>query len=85
MDEAGRGWVPPTIPVNVARALAAAGDRVAGVIRRPPLLPGGQLHFLLWEARVDNAKAREELGVNFRGWEEGIRATVRWMQEEDLI
>ena len=85
VDEAGRGWVPPTIPANVARALAAAGDRVASVIRRPPLLPGGQLHFLLWEARVDNAKAREELGVSFRGWEEGIRATVRWMQEEDLV
>ena len=85
VEEAGRGWVPPTIPVNVARALSAAGDRIASVIRRPPLLPGGQLHFLLWEARIDNAKAREELGVTFRGWEEGIRATVRWMQEEDLV
>ena len=85
VEEAGRGWVPPTIPANVARVLAATGDRVASVIRRPPLLPGGQLYFLLWEARVDNAKAREELGVNFRGWEEGIRATVRWMEEEDLI
>lgn len=85
VEEAGRGWVPPTIPANVARGLAVAGDRVAGIIRRPPILPGGQLHFLLWQARVDNAKAREELGVSFRGWEEGVRATVRWMQEEGRI
>jgi len=54
---------------------------VAGLIGRPPLLGGGQLHFLLWRARVDNSKAREELGLEFTDWREGIQRTVRWMEE----
>ena len=85
VEEAGRGWVPPTIPVPVARGIAAAGERVANLIRRPPLLPAGQLHFLLWQARIDNTKAREKLGVEFRPWQQGIRETVRWMAETGRI
>jgi dihydroflavonol-4-reductase len=81
VDEAGRGRVPPTLPVPVARGLAAAGEALAGAIRRPPLLAGGQLHFLLWQARADSARARRELDVEFRPWEEGVRETVRWMLE----
>ena len=44
------------------------------MIRRPPLLGRGQLHFLLWQARADSAKARAELGVEPLAWREGIRA-----------
>lgn len=36
-------------------------------------------------ARVDNARAREELGVEFRPWDQGIRETVRWMADEGRI
>ena len=81
VEAAGRGFVPPTMPVPVAKALAAGGERVAGLIGRPPLLGGGQLHCLLWRARVDNSKAREELGLEFTDWREGIQRTVRWMEE----
>jgi dihydroflavonol-4-reductase len=83
--EAGRGWVPPQLPEGVAKALAAAGERVSGLIRRPPLIGRGQLYFLLWQARVDNTRAREELGVEFRPWREGIGETVRWMAESGRI
>ena len=83
--EAGRGWVPPALPVPVAKAMAAGGEGLSRVIRRPPLLGRGQLHFLLWQARVDNTRAREELGVEFRSWEEGIPQTVRWMRETGRI
>jgi dihydroflavonol-4-reductase len=83
--EAGRGWVPPSMPAAVAKGLAGAGEGVARVIRRPPLLGRGQLHFLLWQARVDNSKAREQLGVEFRPWEDGIAETVRWMRESGRI
>jgi dihydroflavonol-4-reductase len=79
--EAGRGFVPPAIPVPAARALAAGGERLASLIRRPPLIGSGQLTFLLWQARVDNSKSREELGIDFTPWPEGIRRTVRWMDE----
>ncbi|MEK6277936.1 MAG: SDR family NAD(P)-dependent oxidoreductase [Actinomycetota bacterium] len=85
VDEAGRGRVPPTLPEPLAKGLAAAGEGVSRLIRRPPLLGRGQLHFLLWEARVDKSKAREQLGIEFTPWDEGIRRTVGWMAEEGRI
>lgn len=85
VSEAGRGWVPPTLPERVARTLAVAGEGVSRLIRRPPLLGRGQLHFLLWQARVDNAKARDQLGVEFRPWQRGVRETVRWMAETGKV
>jgi dihydroflavonol-4-reductase len=85
VDEAGRGWVPPAMPVPLARGLASAGEAVSRLIRRPPLLGSGQLTFLLWQARADSTKATAELGVEFRPWEEGIRSTVRWMAETGRI
>jgi nucleoside-diphosphate-sugar epimerase len=65
--------------------MASVGEGVSRLIRRPPLLGRGQLHFLLWEAKVDNSKAREQLGVRFTSWREGIGRTVRWMGEEGRI
>ena len=59
---AGRGRVPGVLPVPLARAFAAAGEGVARVVRRPPLLPRGQLTFLLWNAAPDSSKAQAELG-----------------------
>jgi nucleoside-diphosphate-sugar epimerase len=81
VEDAGRGWVPPTLPAGVARGLAKTGEAVSRLIRRPPLLGAGQLHFLLWQARADSSKAQAELGLQFTPWEEGIRRTVRWMIE----
>jgi dihydroflavonol-4-reductase len=85
VDEAGRGWVPPAMPVPLARGLASAGEAVSRVIRRPPLLGSGQLTFLLWQAHADSSRAQSELGVEFRPWEEGVRETVRWMAETGRI
>jgi dihydroflavonol-4-reductase len=85
VESAGRGWVPPTLPTSLARGMAATGEAVSRLIRRPPLLGRGQLHFLLWGARVDNRKAREQLGIAFTPWEEGIPRTVRWMADQGRI
>ena len=85
VEEAGRGWVPPTLPVPLAKAMATTGEAISRLIRRPPLLGAGQLHFLLWQARADSSKAQAELGVEFRPWEQGIRSTVRWMFEEGKV
>jgi dihydroflavonol-4-reductase len=84
VETADRGRVPMTLPAPLARGLAVAGETASRVIRRPPLLGRGQLHFLLWQARADASKARDELGVEFRDWREGIRRTVRWMLDERL-
>jgi dihydroflavonol-4-reductase len=85
VDEAGRGWVPPAMPIPVARGLAATGEALSRAIRRPPLLGSGQLTFLLWQARADSSRARSELGVEFRSWEDGVRETVSWMGQTGRI
>lgn len=83
--EAGRGWVPPALPISLARAMARSGEAISRVIRRPPLLGVGQLHFLLWQARASNEKARRDLGVEFTPTEEGIARTVRWMADSGRL
>jgi dihydroflavonol-4-reductase len=75
-EVAGRGRVPPTMPVPVARAIAAAGEAVSRVIRRPPLLPRGQLTYFLWQARPDSSKAQNELGWKTTPLDEGVRKTL---------
>jgi nucleoside-diphosphate-sugar epimerase len=85
VEAAGRGWLPPKVPVPIAKAFAAGGETLSRLTRRPPLAGRGQLHFVLWQARVDNTKARERLGVEFTAWEEGIPRTVRWMLDEGRV
>jgi dihydroflavonol-4-reductase len=78
---AGRGRVPHTIPAGIARALAAAGELLARLTRRPPMVAAGDLHWLLWEARADASKAERELGVTFTPWPEGVRRTLAWLED----
>lgn len=85
VEAGGRGRVPPTMPEAVARFTATAGEGISRLIRRPPLVGKGALTFLLWEARADSSKAREELGVEFTPWREGVRRTVEWMLESDRV
>jgi dihydroflavonol-4-reductase len=73
---AGRGRAPAVMPVPVAKAIASAGQVVSRVVRRPPLLPKGQLHFFLWDARPQSGKAQRELGWVPTPLEEGLKAVV---------
>jgi dihydroflavonol-4-reductase len=72
----GRGKVPPVMPVPLARVVAAGGEAVSRVVRKPPLLPRGQLHFFLWNARPQSGRAQRELGWVATPLEEGLRAVV---------
>jgi dihydroflavonol-4-reductase len=83
--EAGRGWLPPTLPLGLAKGMASAGEAVSRVIKQPPLLGKGQLTFLLWQARASNEKSRTELGVEFTPLADGIARTVRWMADSGRI
>ena len=76
---AGRGRVPPRMPVPVARAVASVGAGVSRVIRRPPLLPRGQLEYILWQAHPDSSKAQSELGWKTTPLEDGVRKTLASM------
>jgi dihydroflavonol-4-reductase len=73
---AGRGIVPPVMPVPVAKALATGGEALSRVIRRRPLLPRGQLHFFLWDPRPQSGKAQRELGWTPTPLDEGLAATI---------
>jgi nucleoside-diphosphate-sugar epimerase len=76
---AGRGRVPPTLPLPVARAFAAAGEGISRVIRRPPMISRGQVYFFSWQAHPDSSKAQRELGWTPTPLEEGIRRTLAEM------
>jgi dihydroflavonol-4-reductase len=76
---AGRGRIPPTMPVPVAKAVAGIGAGISRVIRRPPLLPRGQLEYILWRAHPDSSKAQRELGWTTTPLEEGVRMTLASM------
>jgi dihydroflavonol-4-reductase len=76
---AGRGRIPPRMPVPIAHAVAAIGEGISKVTRRPPLAPRGQLHYFLWQARPDSSKAQRELGWETTPLEEGIRETLAAM------
>lgn len=76
---AGRGRVPPVLPVPVARAAAALGEPVARISGRPPVLPRGQLAFFLWNAAPDSARAQRELGWRPTPLEDGVRSTLQAM------
>ena len=76
---AGRGRVPPTLPRPLARAMASGGEALSRVIRRPPLLSKGQLHYFLWDAAPDSSKAQRELGWQTTPLEEGLRKTLEPM------
>jgi dihydroflavonol-4-reductase len=79
---AGRGRVPPVMPVPVAKVFAATGEAVSRVIRKPPMLARGQLHFFQWQARADSSKAQRELGFTPTPLEDGVRRTL---EEMDLL
>jgi dihydroflavonol-4-reductase len=75
-EVAGRGRVPPVMPVPVAKAIAAVGEGVSRVIRRPPLLPRGQLSYFLWQGQADSSKAQRELGWKTTPLSDGVRKTL---------
>jgi nucleoside-diphosphate-sugar epimerase len=76
---AGRGRVPPRMPVTVAKAVANLGAGLSRLTRRPPLLPKGQLEYILWQARPDSSKAQRELGWKTTPLDEGVRKTLNAM------
>jgi dihydroflavonol-4-reductase len=78
---AGRGRAPVmTMPAGVAKAMAAAGESLARITGRPPMLARGQLNLMLWNAVPDSTKAQRELGWTPTPLETGIRRTLKAIQ-----
>lgn len=76
----GSGRVPRVMPLAVARAVSAVGEAIARVIRKPPLIPAGQLHFLQWQARPSSARAQRELGWAPTPFAAALPATIEFVR-----
>jgi dihydroflavonol-4-reductase len=59
---AGRGKVPRVLPRWIATVVSATGEGWARITRRPPLIPAGQLQFLLEDVHPSAERAKRELG-----------------------
>ena len=82
---AGRGRVPMQVPPAAAHAMARASEAVSRITKRPPLLPDGQLRFLLWGADPDSRKTELELGYEPVALDDGLARTVAWLRSSGRL
>jgi dihydroflavonol-4-reductase len=80
-----RAKVPRVMPLAVARAVSIAGERVAQVTGRPPMIPRSVLQFLERGARPSGARARTELGWNPTPFATGVERTLTSFRESGWI
>ncbi len=77
--------IPPVMPLWFARLFSAAGEFAAKLTKNPPLLPGGQLTFLLWQARPNSARAQSTLGWKPVQIEQGLRQTIEFLRSSGAL
>jgi dihydroflavonol-4-reductase len=77
---AGRGRVPPLMPTWLAWGVAAGGEALARITRKPPLVSRGQVHFIGTRAQPTSRRIQTELGWKPTPLHEGLRATLDWME-----
>ena len=65
--------------------MARASVAVSRITKRPPLLPDGQLRFLLWGADPDSRKAELELGYEPVALDDGLARTVAWLRSSGRL
>jgi nucleoside-diphosphate-sugar epimerase len=76
---------PRVMPEWVARVVSIATEGLSRVTRRPPLLPAGQLAFLLAMASPVATRARSRLGWSPVPFADGLRATLRRLVETGAL
>jgi dihydroflavonol-4-reductase len=77
--------VPRLMPLALARAVSMAGERVARVTGRPPMIPASVLQFLERGARPSGARARAELGWNPTPFPAGVERTLAHFRRQGWI
>ena len=71
--------VPRVMPSFVAHGVAAAGEALSRLTRKPPLIPHGQLLFLESHTTPDAARARRELGWQPLAFRDALPATLEFV------
>jgi dihydroflavonol-4-reductase len=77
--------VPPVMPIGVARAVSAIGERIARLTKRAPLIPRGALHFLESHALPVSTRARQELDWSPVEFDPGLERTLEHFRRNGWI
>lgn len=72
--------VPPVMPVSIVKVLSSITEFFANIFNKPPLIPKGQLHFMLWQAIPDSSKAQRELSWKPTLLKDGLEKTVSFLK-----
>jgi len=76
----------PKVPVSVLKggtfALSVWADRVS---KKPPLSTPVEVSYASNYLYVDNAKAKKELGIEFRPVENSIKEAIAWFKENKMV
>jgi nucleoside-diphosphate-sugar epimerase len=82
LTEFGMSNKPPRVmPLSVVNMVSNLGEAFAKFTGKPPLIPKGQLHFLLWGAIPDSSRAKEELGWTPTNLTDGLSKTIQFLTQ----
>lgn len=71
---------PMVMPLPLVKLVSKAGELFAVISNKPPLVPKGQLHFLLWGAIPDSTKAQNQLEWKPTKLKKGLERTVKSLE-----
>jgi dihydroflavonol-4-reductase len=80
-----RAKVPRVMPLGVARAVSVAGEGVARVTGKPPLISRSVLLFLERGSRPSGERARAELGWSPTPFTTGVERTLTYFRQRGWI
>jgi dihydroflavonol-4-reductase len=80
-----RAKVPRVMPLPVARAVSTAGEGVARLTGKPPMIPRSVLRFLERGSRPSGARARADLGWTPTPFTTGVDRTLAYFREQGWI
>lgn len=70
---------PRVMPLPLVNLVSRIGEWYAGISGKPPLIPKGQLHFLLWRAIPDSSKAQKKLDWKPTQLSLGLGKTINFL------
>jgi nucleoside-diphosphate-sugar epimerase len=80
-----RAKVPRVMPMPVARAVSVAGEGVARMTGKPPLIAKSVLQFLERGSRPSGARARAKLGWNPTPFTTGVGQTLEHFRKQGWL
>ena len=82
---AGRRPIPIKLPAPVVRGAAAIMGRISLARGQRPDLPAPMLEFGMRNCFFDNRRAKEELGLKFRAFEDTVADSLEWFRAEGML